>query len=95
MALRLELKVVPCSGRIQCVLDKQQRLKFFLKAQAQEGKANYELIKFVAKSCKVTQRDVEIISGLVSRKKVLLIKTDLTYEQFLKAMGLEQQAGLF
>ena len=95
MALRLEIKVVPCSGKIGFIIDKQQRLKCYLKAQAEEGKANYELIKFVAKTCNVTQRDVDIVSGLISRNKVLLITTDLTYEQFLQLIGFSQQSKLF
>lgn len=95
MALRLEVKVVPSSGKIGCIIDKQQRLKCYLKAQAEEGKANYELVKFFAKMCGVTQRDVDIVSGLISRNKVLLIKTDMTNEQFLQLMGLEKQSKLF
>lgn len=91
MALRLEIKVVPASGRSAIVMDKQQRLKCYLKAQAQEGKANYELIKFIAKLCNVTQRDVDIIAGLTSRNKVLLITTNWTYEYFLDHAGLAQQ----
>ncbi len=95
MALRLEIKVVPISGKICFEIDKQQRLKCYLKAQAEEGKANYELIKFVAKTCNVTQREVDIVSGLISRNKIVLISTDLTYEQFLQLAGLEKQAKLF
>jgi len=95
MALRLEVKVVPVSGKSGCVLDKQQRLKCYLKASAQDGKANQELIKFFAKICDVTQREVEIVSGLISRNKVLLIKTNMTYEAFLQQMGLEKQGKLF
>ena len=95
MALRLEIKVVPSSGKQGFIIDKQQKLKCYLKAAAEEGKANYELIKFVAKTCNVTQRDVDIISGLISRNKVLLITTNLTYEQFLQLVGLEKQTKLF
>ena len=95
MALRLEIKVAPSSGKIEFTIDKQQRLKCFLKAAAQDGQANYELVKFIAKSCKVTQRDVDIISGLTSRNKVLLISTNLTLEQFLKLMSIEKQVKLF
>ena len=95
MALRLEIKVVPASGKIGCIIDKSQRLKCYVKSQAEEGKANYELIKFFAKIFGVTQRDVDIVSGLISRNKVLLIKTDITYEQFLQSLGLEKQRKLF
>ncbi len=95
MALRLEIKVVPASGKLGFAIDKQQRLKCYLKAQAEEGKANYELIKFVAKVCNVTQRDVDIVSGLISRNKILLITTNITYEQFLQLTNLEKQTKLF
>ena len=95
MALRLEIKVVPSSGKLAFALDKQQRLKCFLKAAAEDGQANYELIKFTAKSCGVTQRDVSIIAGAIIRNKVLLITTPLTYEQFLDKIGLEKQAQIF
>lgn len=95
MALRLEIKVIPSSGKIGFVIDKQQRLKCYLKAQAQEGKANYELIKFIAKTCSVTQRDVDIVSGFISSHKVLLITTTLTYEQFLQLIGLDKQMKIF
>ncbi len=95
MALRLEIKVIPSSGKIGFVLDKEQRLRCYLKSAAQDGQANYELIKFIAKTCHVTQRDVDIVLGFTSRNKVLLITTDLNYESFLQLIGLEKQKKLF
>ncbi len=95
MALRIEIKVVPSSGKLNLTFDKQLKLKCYLKAPAQEGQANYELIKFIAKSCHVIQRDIEIIAGFTSKNKVLLISTNMTYEQFLQQVGLGQQATLF
>ena len=95
MALRLEIKVIPASGKIGFAFDKQQRLKCYLKSAAQDGQANYELIKFVAKTCNVTQRDVDIIVGFTCRNKVLLITTDLDYGQFLQIIGIEKQNKLF
>ena len=95
MALRLEIKVVPSSGKLSFVLDKQQRLKCNLKAAAEDGQANYELIKFIAKACGVTQRDVAIVAGLISRNKVILITTLLSYDEFLEKVGLEKQVQIF
>ncbi|MGZ6250444.1 MAG: DUF167 domain-containing protein [Candidatus Chromulinivorax sp.] len=95
MALRLELKVVPASGKTGCIIDKQQRLKCFLKSAPENGKANYELIKFFAKLCNVTQRDVEIIAGFTDKNKVLLIKTDLCEEQILERLGIAKQSSIF
>jgi uncharacterized protein (TIGR00251 family) len=95
MALRLEIKVIPSSGKIGFSLDKEQRLRCYLKSAAQDGQANYELIKFIAKTCHVTQRDVDIVLGFTSRNKVLLITTDLNYASFLQLIGFEQQKKLF
>lgn len=95
MAFRLEIKVVPSSGKIGFTIDKQQRLRCYLKAPAEHGQANHELIKFIAKVCGVTQKEVDIVSGLLSRNKVLLIAKDMTYEQFLQLVGLEKQIKLF
>ena len=95
MTLRLEIKVVPGSGKSGCILDKQQKLKCYVKAQAQDGKANQELIKYFAKLLEVRQVDVDIDSGLISRNKILLIRTDLTFEQFLQRAGLGQQTKIF
>ncbi|MBP6869469.1 DUF167 domain-containing protein [Candidatus Babeliales bacterium] len=95
MALKVEVKVVPGSGKSGCVIDKQQRLKCYLKAQAEDGKANHELIKFFAQICHVTQRDVEIVVGWTSRNKVISVNSTMTYEQLLKIMGLEMQSKIF
>jgi len=95
MALRLKIKVVPSSGKSCCILDKNQNLKCFVKAPAQDGKANKEIIKFFANLCNVTQREVDIITGLICKDKILLIKTDMTLEDILKRMNLETQKKLF
>ena len=95
MALRLEAKVVPGSGKSVCIVDKQHKLKCYVKAQAQDGKANQELIKLFAQICHVTQKDVDIVMGLTSRTKVLLIRTELNVEQFLNMIGFEKQKSIF
>jgi uncharacterized protein (TIGR00251 family) len=95
MALRLEIKVIPASGKIGFIINKQQRLQCYLKSQAEQGKANCELIKLVAKTCGVTQRDVDIVAGLISRNKILLVTTEITYEIFLERIGFGQQTKLF
>ncbi len=95
MALRIEVKVVPSSGKIGFAFNKQQRLTCYLKSPAQDGQANYELIKFIAKTCKVTQRDVDIVLGFTCRNKIILITTTMDYDQFLQLVGLEQQTKLF
>lgn len=95
MTLRLSIKVIPNSGKIGFVLDKEHRLKCYLKAQAQDGKANKELIKFVAQLCNVRQIDVDIVSGLIHPNKILLIDTSMNYETFLQVAGLMHQKSIF
>ncbi len=51
--------------------EEKKAYKVAIKAAPEKGKANMELIKFFKK---LTKKEVEIISGSRSRKKVLLLK---------------------
>ncbi len=62
------LHVVPSSGRQELVIDKNGKLRLFLKSQPEHNKANLELIKFFKKEYKVT---VEIVQGKRAHRKVL------------------------
>lgn len=95
MALVIDVKVVPGSGRNEWVVDKGGQLKCFLKNLPEKGLANNELIKLLAKILRIPQNDIEIIAGAISRKKTLKIHTALTKEQLLDAVGVERQALLF
>jgi uncharacterized protein (TIGR00251 family) len=95
MALMVEVKVVPFSRRNAWMLDKSGVLKVHLKNPAQRGLANDELITSLAKVLKLSQKDVTIISGLTARNKRLKIEADITYDQFLSALEIEQQLSLF
>ena len=48
-------------------------VKIDLKASAEDGKANAELVRFIAAHYKVPKENVRIVSGLTSRKKVVRI----------------------
>jgi len=93
--LIIEIKVVPNAGRQSWQIDKNGILKCFLKSAPEKGKANKELVKFIARSLDVPQQEVEIIAGLSSRKKRIRISADLTYECFLRKIGLVRQMPLF
>lgn len=88
MGLIVEIKVVPQSGRQEWQLDKNGQLKCFLKSAPEKGKANQELIKFIAHTLKIPQYHIELISGQTTRLKKVKIFTDLSYEQFLAKLGL-------
>lgn len=95
MPLVFDLKVFPQSGRQQLLLDKSGILKCYISSAPEDGKANREIIEFLAKLLDLKKQDIEIIGGLISRKKRLMINTLLTYEEFLIKAGLESQKTIF
>ncbi len=66
----ISVKVIPHSGRTE-LKEENNQLKLYLKSPPEKNKANLELIKFFKKELHL---NVEIISGLKSREKVLRIK---------------------
>lgn len=94
MALILEIKVVPLSGRSGFELDKQGNVKCFLKSAPEKGAANKELIKLLSKELKVPQNDIDIIAGLTVRKKKIKLHVAMTLKQFYDKLGLSYQKNL-
>ncbi len=95
MPLTFQVKVTPSAGRVAWVLDKSGILKCYLKSPPEQGKANKELIKLLAKALKVTSADVEIVSGLASRTKRITVATNITFEDLIALLGIERQTMLF
>lgn len=71
MALIFDVKVIPSSGRNKWLLDSAGQLKCYLNNPPENGKANQELVKIIAKQLKISQKEVTIIYGQTSRKKEL------------------------
>lgn len=90
MSLLFVIKVMPSSGKQAWLLDKSGGLKCYLKSAPEQGKANIELIKYLAKSLNLTQNEVEIIAGATSRHKKIKLSTVLTYAQVLEKLGIQQ-----
>ncbi len=95
MALIIDIKVIPQSGKQLFKLDKVGRLTSYLKSAPERGLANKELIKFLAKSLKIPQTDVEIIGGKTSRNKRLKIAKNIDRDTLLEQLGIQQQMNLF
>ena len=95
MALFFLVKVVPGSGKSGCKLDKSGQLKCYLKSQAEQGKANGELIKLFAKAVGVTQDMVSIVQGGQARQKRIKIDLDISYDALLHCLGIERQIDMF
>ena len=90
MALIIEVKVVPSSGRSEWQLNLNGKLKCFLKSAPEKGAANKELIKSLSKQLKIPQMDIEIISGLIERNKKIKIHISLTFATFLEKVGIPE-----
>lgn len=91
MAITVELKVIPSSGRSGWMRDKSGMLKCFLISPPEKGKANAELLKNIAQALGIARNSLSIISGSQSRKKVIKIDADMSYIMFLQAIGIEVQ----
>lgn len=89
MTLYIEIKVMPSSGRQKWVLEESGPIKCYLKSPPTQGKANAELIKFIASTLKISQSLVSISFGGSCRNKLVKIDTDITQEQFISAMKVE------
>ncbi len=64
MALIIEVKVVPSSGKQQWVLDKAGKLKCYIKSPPERGLANQEIITLLAKALKLPQENLVLSRGL-------------------------------
>lgn len=94
MAITLTFKAVPSSGRQAVVRDKSGMLKCFLKSAPERGKANAELVKFLAKQLGLTQQAVELVAGHTDRTKIVRIQTALTQDAVLDRLGVPAQTSL-
>jgi len=95
MPFIFEVKVFPSSGKKGWAIDKSGNLKCYLKSPAEQGKANEELIKSVAKALGITQSMVSILSGEQSRKKRIRVEADMTFNQFLQLLGIDWPMDMF
>jgi uncharacterized protein len=96
MSVILEIKVVPSSGRQALVVDPGGALiKVYLKSPPEAGKANRELVSFLAKSLGCTLGQVTLVSGAASRTKRVKIDLALTREEVLSKLGFAVQTRLF
>lgn len=70
----LNINVVPGSSKTEIVGPYGDFLKIKLKAPPQKGKANKELVEFLAKKLNTAKSNIKIIKGENQRKKVVQVK---------------------
>jgi hypothetical protein len=96
MSIIIEVKVIPKSKKSVISIDKTGNLRIYLKSVPENGKANQELIKLIAKTLKVPQSNVVIISGFTARlKRVHITGTLLNKEEFISNLLPYRQQELF
>lgn len=88
MTVCLEITVKPASGRLQMTIDSGGRIKCFLKSTADKGKANRELVAYLAKLSKIPTANISIISGATARKKLIKCDTDLSQQEIIDLLKL-------
>ncbi len=70
---RISVKVQPSSPKNEVVSFEQGILKVKVAAPPVRGKANAELVSFLAKSLGLSRTQVSIVSGAMSRDKVIAV----------------------
>lgn len=71
--LVLDVRVQPRASRNEFAGLHAGRLKIRLTAPPADGKANKQLIRYLASTCGVAKSQVELLSGQTSRNKRVLI----------------------
>ena len=72
--MKYTVKVIPKSSQTEIIEARDDFLKIKLKAVPEKGKANAELIKFLAKHFKTAKSNINIIKGKTGRNKLIEIK---------------------
>lgn len=72
--LLINVKVIPNASKPR-IIKEQGLLKVYLKSPPVDGKANKELIETLAEYFKVKRKQVEMIRGETSRRKVVRINS--------------------
>ena len=85
MSERFKVRVVPNAPKSACAGEYGDAVKIKIAAQAMDGKANAELVKFLSKKLGVGRSDVRIVCGETSRDK--LVEVDGASYCFSRLLG--------
>ena len=79
----IEARIIPKSSRNEIVSGEDSMVKIKVTSPPVDGKANKAVVDLLSKQCKVTKKDVQIISGEKSRNKKIRIN-GISTKEFLK-----------
>jgi len=74
MPLKIDVRITANAGRNEIVGWQGGRLKIKVKAPAVEGKANEELLRFLAERLQVRRREIGIERGETAKSKVIWVE---------------------
>jgi uncharacterized protein (TIGR00251 family) len=74
--IRLVFQVSPNAKKTEVIGELEEALKIRLHAPPIEGRANEELVRFVAEQLGITRRAVTLTHGVASKRKVVLISEE-------------------
>ena len=77
-SLILDIRVQPRASRDEIARPLGERLRIRLTAPPVDGKANQQLLNFLANLCSVGRNQVNLISGASSRNKRIAIERPIT-----------------
>ena len=75
--MKLDVKVIPNAKQSQIMGWENDRLKIKIAALPIDGKANQELVRFLAKTMKIKKTDVRIVSGENQRWKTIEVPDEI------------------
>jgi uncharacterized protein (TIGR00251 family) len=87
--IRLRVQVVPRASRNEIVGMVGEALKVRLTAPPVEGEANRALVALLARTAGVAARDVMVVAGAGSRRKVIEVR-GVSADEFRRRTGLRE-----
>ena len=87
MAIVIDIKVIPSSGRQNFFTDKSGKLKCYLKNPPEKGKANEEVLKLISKKLRLSRECVKLMRGSRTTKKRIKIETDSEAKQVISILA--------
>ncbi len=87
-ACRLHLTVTPGASKSEVAGTQEGQLRVRVAAPAREGKANRELLAFLARSLQLAPSQLSLLRGEGSRHKVVVVN-GLVQEEVLRRLGVD------
>ncbi len=78
--------IQPNASKTKIVGEYNNSLKIAVSAPPTDGKANKELLKFLAKILSISKPSIQLVSGETNRKKMISLK-NITIEEIKKILS--------